>query len=166
MLELQIAALLNSGNHGYSSESPAPARGGEDFTLVAPSRSEQYNILASQIPEVSAEALRICEKLRGGTYSNRQRAERAWEAGYWARFTLQGRTQRPRPTTHCDLANTTYVILRAPGVSRPIRTDRASIYRSYLGDFTSDSVSHGFASLAEAKTYCLGAGVEFPATTQ
>lgn len=107
-----------------------------------------------------AEAIRLCERLRGGDYTARQRAQRAWEAGHWARFTLQGRVEKPRPSTHCDVANTVYIVLRAPGYSCPT-------YRSILGDFTNPgTLSHGFASQAEAKAYCLAAGIEFPAASR
>ena len=127
--------------------------------------SSIYNSLALEIPDLPSEALRLCGSLRGGKLSFKQRAERAWTAGYWARFCLQGRVSKPRPTTPCDLANTTYVVLRAAGVSSPVRVEKASDYRALLGDFSGSpntSVSHGFASKAEARVYCLGADVPYP----
>lgn len=98
------------------------------------------------------------ETSKGGKLSFKQRAEPAWSAGWWARFV-------PRPTTPCDLANTTYVVIRAPRITTPVRVEKASDYRALLGDFTGpagSSLSHGFASKAEAKVYCLGANITYP----
>ena len=103
--------------------------------------------------------VQLCE---GGKLSARDRAQRAWSAGYWARFVLEGRISKPRPTSPCDLANTTYVVLRAGTVSSPVRCEKASDYRALLGDVQGDSISHGFASKSEAKVYCLGAGIPYP----
>ena len=64
--------------------------------------------------------------------------------------------------TAIDLANQCYIVLRAPGHQVPLLALRAGDYRHVVGDFTSDTISHGFPSQAEARAYCLGAGVEFP----
>ena len=161
-LEQQLAGLPHRRND-------AP----EEFELVSEvnqpvassrttSNSSVYNSLAAEIPVVSSAALHLCANLRGGRLSARERATRAWSAGYWARFVLEGKVSKPRPSSPCDLANTTYIILKAEGVTTPLRAEKASDYRALLGDFLGDSLSHGFASQAEAKTYCLGAGVAYP----
>lgn len=146
----------------------------DDFELVSaaarapsPSRTSSsassYNALALEIPDLPSKALRLCGGLRGGKLSFQQRALRAWQAGYWARFVLEGRIGKPRPSSPCDLANTTYVVVRAKGVSEPVRVEKASDYRALLGDFTgASSLSHGFASKAEAKVYFLGVGIPYP----
>jgi hypothetical protein len=60
------------------------------------------------------------------------------------------------------LANTTYVVVRAEGISEPVRVEKASDYRALLGDFAGNSISHGFASKAEARVYCQGLGIPYP----
>lgn len=105
----------------------------------------------------------LCGNLRGGKLSFQQRALRAWQAGYWARFVLEGRIGKPRPSSPCDLANSTYVVVRAKGITEPVRVEKAADYRALLGDFSgASSLSHGFASKAEAKVYCLGVGIPYP----
>ena len=111
---------------------------------------------------MSTAALQLCGNLRGGRLSTTERAQRAWSAGYWARFTLAGRVSKPRPTTPIDVANTTYVVLRAEGITSPVCVEKASDYRALLRDFEGPSISHGFASKAEARVYCLGAAVPYP----
>lgn len=127
------------------------------------SSSGDYNALAAEIPEIPEALVRACTSLSGGTLGFRQRAIRAWESGHWAKFTLQGRISKPRPSRPVDLANTCYIILRADGYDCPLLVHRASDYRYILGDFKSNnSISHGWPSLAEAKIYCQAAEVPFP----
>ena len=76
---------------------------------------------------------------------------------------FKGRVPKPRPSRPIDLANSIHVILRAEGHQCPLAT-KTSDYRYLVKDFTEESISHGFASQAEAKAYCLGAGVEYPQT--
>lgn len=164
VVERQVTDLLNLRNHesptGYNHGSASVS----GFSVA--STTSVYNQLAEEIPAVSGEATRLCASLRGGSLSAAQRAQRAWSAGYWARFTLAGRISKPRPSVHCDLANTVYIVLRADGWECPVRTERASTYRGIVGDFQQPTISHGFASQAEARTYCLAAGVEYPSSSQ
>ena len=51
---------------------------------------------------------------------------------------------------------------KAQGYLCPLYVTSASAYRAIVGDFKSDTLSHGFGSQAEAKVYCAGAGVAFP----
>ena len=132
-----------------------------DQQPVAPN---DYNYLATTIPTVPEEVVRACALLSGGRLTFRQRAERAWAAGHWARFVLEGKLEKPRPTTPIDLANNYYVVLRAPGFPNILVCDKASDYRYVIGDFKNDSVSHGFPSKAEAWTYAKAAGFALPAT--
>ena len=81
--------------------------------------SSGYNDLASEIPPVEDSAVALCGRLSGGTLSARQRASRAWECGWWARFVLQGRLARPRPPATIDLANSRYIVLKAEGFVCP-----------------------------------------------
>lgn len=128
------------------------------------SSNGDYNTLAEQIPVIPDYLVRSCTNLTGGTLGFRARAVRAWEAGWWAKFCLRGQLSKPRPTKPIDLANSCYIILRAEGYVCPILVHRASDYRFILQDFKTQSISHGFPSLAEAKVYCSAAEVEFPAS--
>jgi hypothetical protein len=138
---------------------PVPS---ETASVSGASRTSQYNQLAAEIPVVPDFCVALCNRLSAGTLSSRQRAERAWEAGYWARFVLEGRVQKPRPSVLCDVANTIYVVLRAPGYQCPLYVHSSGIYRAIVGNFKADTISHGFASQAEATIYCTGAGVTLP----
>eukprot|EP00438_Fugacium_kawagutii_P024535 Skav223315 [mRNA] locus=scaffold200:39439:41741:+ [translate_table: standard] len=155
-LESQLQELLDRSHGSTHRNTNSEVASESGYSVV--SSSSRYNSLADEIPEVSSEAVALCSGLRGGSLTALQRAERAWSAGYWARFTLQGRISRPRPSLPCDVSNTTYIVLRAEGWNCPVRTDRASTYRGIVGDFRQDTLSHGFASQAEARTYCLAAG--------
>ena len=129
---------------------------------AASTTSLDYNRLAAEIPRIPASVLDLAASLRRPDAT--ERAERAWTIGYWARFVLQGLIAKPRPSTPCGLANTIYVVLRAPNFEVPLVCTRGCDYRHVVGDFNRDTLSHGFASLAEAKIYCAGAGVSYPTT--
>lgn len=93
-----------------------------------------------------------------GTSSEvRARAVRAWEAGPWAKATLEHRVAKPRPTPKLALQATCCIILRGPGIDRPVRVSSSAEYFKLPPSFE-NSVSHSFPSLAEGHTYCLGAG--------
>ena len=119
-------------------------------------------LLALEIPPIPDFVARSCANLSGGSLSHIQRANRAWEAGWWARFCLEERLSKPRPTIPFDLPNQQYIVLRAPGYTCPLRVQKASDYRHIVQDFRGPTLSHGFASQAEARAYCQGAGVEYP----
>ena len=81
-----------------------------DFQVVTPVASETssvsaarsigshgtYQGLAQEIPALPESSARICALLTGGQLSARERAARAWESGYWARFCLQGRISQAK----------------------------------------------------------------------
>ena len=159
-LVIGSSPLPASGPAGEASSAyPAPS---DTSSVSGVSRSSQYNALAEEIPVVPDFCVALCGRLAAGTLSARQRAERAWESGCWAKFVLEGRIQKPRPSRPCDVANSIYVVLRAQGYLCPLYVTSASAYRAIVGDFKSDTLSHGFGSQAEAKVYCAGAGVAFP----
>ena len=140
---------------------PSVASLGGASSSVA-SSSALYNELAAEIPPVPENLVRDCSVLSGGSFTPFQRAERAWKIGCWARFCLEGRIQRPRPSAGIDLANQCYIVLRAPGFEVPLLALRAADYRHVVGDFKSSTISHGFPSQKEARVYCEAAGVRFP----
>ena len=121
-----------------------------------------YQLLAAEIPPLPDFCRSLCGNLQGGQFSAEYRASRAWESGWWARFCLEGRLDRPRPSKKCDLANSIYVVLRAEGHSCPLYVHKPADYRSIVKNFTENTLSHGFATQQEAKVYCLAAGVQLP----
>ena len=126
------------------------------------SSNGEFNSLAAEIPTVPDFCVSLCGSLRGGSLSFRERAARAWESGWWARFTLAGRISKPRASKACDVRNTIYVVLKAEGYTCPLYVSSGAQYRTIVMDFTGPTISHGFGSLAEAKVYALGAGVTLP----
>ena len=62
---------------------PAPS---SPRSRVGSTTSSIYNDLATEIPPVPDFVLRSCAQLSGGRFTSRQRAERAWTCGWWARF--------------------------------------------------------------------------------
>ena len=105
--------------------------------------------------------LDLCRRLAGTPTEVRARAQRAWDAGQWAKATLENKVAKPRPTPKLALQATCYIILRGPGIERPVRVASSAEYFKLLPTFEG-SVSHSFPSLAEGRVYCLAAGVAFP----
>ena len=159
-LRREAARSATLGTYSVVAPSVGPASSAGDDSSVA---SNGYNQLALTIPEVPEEVVRACSLLSGGKLGARARATRAWQAGHWARFCLEGKLSKPRPTTPIDLANQYYVILRAEGFSCPILCDKASDYRYIIQDFKSGSLSHGFPSKSESWVYAKAAGFALPA---
>ena len=172
----QIADSLESALGGQDHESArtpnfAPAAAASSapweevsqISRVAASEASNYSTnsyhevanLLTQVPEFCVD---LCSRLGGP----RPRAQRAWEAGTWARAVLEGKISKPRPTPKVNQPPAIYVVLKAPGVSGPVLAYSAAEYYKILPKFTPDSLSHSFPSKAEAKVYCLAAGVVFP----
>eukprot|EP00438_Fugacium_kawagutii_P016044 Skav232583 [mRNA] locus=scaffold932:86775:87359:- [translate_table: standard] len=161
VLEDRLAqAQASLEERGYPGPSHRPAG---SAASVAGSNTSSYDELAGEIPALPDWALGFCHSLRGGQLSKLERALRAWECGYWARFVLEGRVSKPRPSKPVDAKNAVYIVLSAPGFTCPILCETAGDYRFVVKDFK-DSVSHGFPSKGEARVYCAAAGVEFPET--
>ena len=104
----------------------------------------------------------LCISIGATPEERAARVQRAWEAGHWARATLEGRISKPRPTPKVANRPTTYIVLRAPGLAHPVRVSTAAEYFKILPRFSEESVSHAFPSLSEARVYCIAAGVDFP----
>ena len=120
-----------------------------------------YNEVSNSFPALPEHCLDLCRRLSGTPEEVRSRATRAWVAGCWARATIEGRVQKPRPSPKLGLQATVYIILKAPSISRPVRVSSAADYFKLLPKFD-DSVSHSFPSLSEGQVYCLAAGYSFP----
>ena len=126
----------------------------------APSSSPSSADPSASFPPVSSAAISLG---RGIADPTGFRVQRAWTAGLWAGAVLQGRARTVARTPPLDLRNRLYIVLRAPGLESPHIYNNFSVYRRAVQDHTTDSVSHGFASLAEVRIYCAGAGVVCPA---
>lgn len=159
LLACQVEALRAPSTSFQVVTSAAPSVAGSNAS------SHDFNSLAAEIPPVPDFVVRICSALTASRLDFKDRAARAWEAGWWARFCVAGRINKVRPSKPIELANTCYIILRAEGYNCPLLCQKASDYRAVVGNFQRQTVSHGFPSLAEAKAYCHGAGVQFPDTT-
>ena len=137
---------------------PAQSIAGTDFS------TESYHRVACSLDPLPGYCIDLCIRLGGSKGDIEFRARRAWEAGLWARATLQGLVPKPRPSPKLPgYKNTIYIVVRAPGVSVPTRLDSAAEYFRIIPSFAgSDSISHAFASVAEARVYCAGVGIALP----
>ena len=135
----------------------------ESSSRSGPPEFAGYDSVAANLTGAPAVAFDLCSKVGTSTEESRRRTQRAWEAGLWARAVLEKKVPKPRPTPKLSLRPQVYVILRAPGLSRPCRCGSAAEYFGVLPQFTEDSLSHSFPSLGEAKVYCLAVGIDFPA---
>ena len=169
----RLATAISSHNHqpGVGAASSTTSLPGAGSPYRAPSvasssasTSQVYNELATEIPPVPPHVLELSVSLRRGPADSKERASRAWTIGYWARFVLEGRVSKPRPSPPVGLPNTVYVVIRAPGISSPVVCATGSDYRSLVGSFEGNTLSHGFPSAAEAKIYCAGANIPYPTT--
>ena len=149
------AASVAGGESSYRSPSVASS---------SASTSQVYNELALQIPAIPDHVAELASALRRGSVDSKERASRAWTIGYWARFTLEGRVSKPRPSPPIGLPNAVYVVIRAPAISSPTVCTKGSDYRALVGEFDNSTLSHGFPSAAEAKIYCAGANIPYPTT--
>lgn len=126
-------------------------------------------------PAVDPFCLAFVSRLRGaggqGEITALERIHRAWRAGWLARRALdQGLARLGERTPDSGRASRVYILLDpvpegCPGAvpeARRFGTFRA--LRAALGCEVADSnaVFHGFPSLAEAETYVLGAGLQWP----
>ena len=129
---------------------------------LSASRISSHDEVAQLLTSAPPACHQICAALQCSPEERNQRVQRAWEAGLWAKATLLGQIDRPRPTPKLDKRPVTYIILRAPGLATPTRVATSAEYFQIIPRFTPESVSHSFASLGEGKVYCLAAGVDFP----
>ena len=95
-----------------------------------------------------------------------ERIQRAWKAGQWAGAVRQGRVSSPNRTPTIDLPNKYYVVVRSPNHRQPAVYHSRREYFAALGRLeSSDSISHGFPSEAEARAYLAGAGEDYPSSS-
>ena len=147
----------NPNPSGSTSSEAQPLRG----TRVQP---DTYgDVLASFLP-CPAHCLEICERLSpAGDLSASDRARRAWTAGCWAKAVIDNRVPIPRPTPVINLRPSVYIVLRCRLLPEPARFSSFRALRACVGPLEgSDTVCHSFPSIAEARVYCVAAGLAFP----
>lgn len=131
-------------------------------------RSDQ--ILAEEgPPPIPAAILDLARGLteKGGGAS--KRIQSAYSAGFWAQLAVNTCADY-RAVESSSLNITQWVVLRAGGLTSPYRVSRkgdlakllrAPCFRPLVGS-SSTPVVQGFASLAEVRAFCGGAGVPVP----
>eukprot|EP00438_Fugacium_kawagutii_P007983 Skav227356 [mRNA] locus=scaffold1121:17021:28878:+ [translate_table: standard] len=118
------------------------------------------------VPPCPLSCLDLCNLLGPSESIAISRAERAWEAGWWAKAVAEGKIRcvPPSPALPGTLRNSVYVILRAPGLERPVHVRSSAEYFKLIPNSRKGgSLSHAFPSIAEAKVYCFAYGIAFPA---
>ena len=178
-LELALNQVETSGLHSGGGNSSEPAHSEWDVVsenneatsatpvagLAPASRKEGYSQIANTLTAAPISCIELCSRL--GTRAEAEaRAQRAWEAGLWARAAFDKRVPTPRPTPKLNLRPSVYIILAAPGLQSPVRVKTAAEYYKILPRFTPDSLSHSFPSLAEARVYCSAFGIDLPPEAQ
>eukprot|EP00438_Fugacium_kawagutii_P013676 Skav213149 [mRNA] locus=scaffold107:614880:617192:- [translate_table: standard] len=82
--------------------------------------------------------------------------EAAFQSGYWARLNCKTHTQYIGPRLLSE-PPVEYVVLRAPGVGRPVRLRRSSDLDFICPAHSVDCVAVGFSTVQEVEAFCLGA---------
>lgn len=131
------------------------------------SASDQASILAVDLQPVEHLATRLSSSAT--TRTPLARLGRALRAGLGARYVLRGEAAScTSPDT--GLRSRIFVVLRgAPGFE-PCHTESAEVYFKVVhgggSSFHRESVSHAFATRAEADAYIIGAGERWPPLRQ
>ena len=104
----------------------------------------------------------------GEPWTARARIARAVRAGVAAAAVLRGETEYVCRSPALPLLNRIYIVLRSGCTPESFVTTSYSKYFSKLSDpatgkFRTGTLSHGFASKAEAESYCAAAGQPWPA---
>ncbi|CAK9052664.1 Uncharacterized protein (Fragment), partial [Durusdinium trenchii] len=95
--------------------------------LPGPEYSGYHEVARALLP-LPEHCLDLCRRLAGSPTEVRARAQRAWDAGQWAKATLENKVAKPRPTPKLALQATCYIILRGPGIERPVRVASSAEY--------------------------------------
>ena len=95
--------------------SPTPSVAPFGFGAVGETGAE----IEASFPVCPQRFLDSASSLGRGLVDRRQRVERAWKAGNWARAVLRGRAGSPNRTPQLSLQPRIYVVLRAEGLLLP-----------------------------------------------
>ena len=151
---------------GWDRISSTPTEPARSSSAGSGHKYKSYDEVARSLIGAPPAAFEYSKRLSGTDTFIKQRVQRAWEAGLWAKAVLAGDLPKPRPTPPVSLKPTVFIVLRGPGVHEPVAVGSAAEYYQILPRFTPDSLYHSFPSISETKIYCLAAGVPFPAYLQ
>ncbi len=137
--------------------------------VIASALSAQTSEQFSELP--LGDVWKLANKLRGTdpSWTPRARIGRAFKAGAVAALRLEGQiTELTVPSI--PYKNSIYVVLRGPqlpqgGWTPDFKKYLRAVQPDFPGsrnDFHPDSVSHGFATQAEAEAFLAGAGKQWP----
>ena len=158
----RLSLAIETSNHSSTAEWEVVGQEPSQEEALSAVAYNDYEAFAELLPVCPDRFIGLCSRLRGGQYSAEYRAKRAWEAGFWAALCQQGRVRVPRASLPFDFKPAVYIVVQAPGLQAPTRVSRASDLARITGRFTAQTICHGFASLAEAETYCGGLGIGLP----
>lgn len=146
----------------------------DSFELVSSAGSTSAVPTRATVPETRDSILRSfppcpvrlfsqSSRLCGSSTSGKDRVQRAWTCGQWARAVQEGRAGSPNRSPTIDLRSRFYAVLRAPGLGRPTIFRSSAGYWNCIGSLEdSTSISHSFPSEAEARIYLEAAGEDDP----
>ena len=143
----------------FPSNAPSSTAGAGDRAFGSPTWA--HRTTSADCPPSVLRLARSLRSTSGG--SGEERVRRAYLKGREAATIVRGEAE-------CYTSDTSttrricYVVLLAEGVNEPFVTFNRSVCFNYVktgpgGTWNPDSVSHGFASQAEAEAYCFGAGL-------
>ena len=126
-------------------------------------RLETRNEIEATFERCPGSYLSQANRLCGSVSSGRDRVQRAWTAGQWAKAVKERRIHSPNRTQLwiCVLATTLWLVLLGcldPLSSGPLLP--TGYWRAIGSLQGSSSISHSFPSELEAKVYLAGAGEE------
>ena len=173
----QQSSLRSGGTRPVPSRAPA---------LIAPSRPAPHLVVIDLSPDfvyelLVAKDIPALDRLFPGfldpylrhpdlqsnhsEWTARVRAVRALRAGVSARRVWLGEFHRQAASLGCPFDNHFYVVLQTRGRARPFFTASYEVYVEFVieqGEFVPESISHGFATLAEVEIFCRGAQIQWP----
>ena len=172
------SSLRSSGTRPVPSRAPA---------LIAPTRPAPYLTVIDLSPEfvyelLVAKTVPALDRLfpvfldpylrhpdlqsNHSEWTARVRAVRALRAGVSARRVWLVEFHRQAASLGCPFDNHFYVVLRTRERVSPFFTAAYEVYVELVidqaGEFLPESISHGFATLAEVEIFCRGAQIQWP----
>ena len=163
--QVEVSASAPSARYQAppSFQSPAVQVPLQASATASPSRSQ----VEAAFPACPGDLLQRASALSGAAnLSARDRIERAWRAGLWAREVLQGNFATPSSSVRLSLASRVYIVLGGAGTSPGVYRAFRDLTRDLGPIARSSAVFHGFPSDTEGEAYCRAAGVPWPPERQ
>ena len=102
-------------------------------------------------------------RLHSGQVLVRDRVQRCLNAGHWVWVALATHTSYQKEGQLSGLQTSVWVLLRGPGLSKPVRTSSKREAKAAVTDWDQTVVCEEFASFTEVQIFCLAARIEIPA---